>query len=132
MNSESNSNSINSLAENMNEISGNMTNKSIVMNNSLNTYNNTSIIIQISNFPRNCPYLKTDDSFKAPKIEFLNENSMKLNNTEKDINSYLKEVDKNEFDFSYNKCQICHKKITNFFVKNARKIFVEIVKIFSI
>ena len=38
MNSESNSNCINSLAENMNEISGNMTNKSIVKNNSLNPY----------------------------------------------------------------------------------------------
>ena len=35
-------------------------------------------------------------------MEFLNENSMKLNNTEKDINSYLKEIYKNEFDFSYN------------------------------
>ena len=130
MNSESNSNWINSLAENMNEISGNMTNKSIVKNNSLNPYNDTSINIEeILNYPRNCPYLKTDGSSRAPKMEFLNENSMKLNNTEKDINSYLKEIYKNEFDFSYNKCL---KRITNFFVKNALKIFVEIVKIISI
>ena len=76
MNSESNRNYINSLAENMNEISGNMTNKSIVKNNSLNPYNDTSINIEILNYPRNCPYLKTDASSRAPKMEFLNENSI--------------------------------------------------------
>ena len=98
------------------------TNKSIVKNNSLNPYNDTSINIEILNYPRNCPYLKTDGSSRVLKMEFLNENSMKLNNTEKDINSYLKEIYKNEFDFfSYNKCQICHKKNNEFFCKKCSK-----------
>ena len=121
MYSESNGNSINPLAANMNEISANMSNNPIVMNNSLNTYNDTSINIQFSNCQRNCPYLKTDNSSQVPKIEFLNENSMKLNNAEKDINSYLKEINKNEFDFSYNKCQICHKKNNEYFCKKCSK-----------
>ena len=123
MYSESNGNSINPLAANMNEISANMSNNPIVMNNSLNTYNDTSINIQFSNCQRNCQYLKTDNSSRVPKMKFYNENSMKLNNAEKDINSYLKEINKNEFVI---------KKIMNIFVKNALKIFVEIVKIFSI
>ena len=78
MSIESNNNSNNSFAADISEISLDMSNKSIKKND-LDSDSELSIYLEIFK-NKNCPYLKTDNFPQIPKIELLNEHSMKFNN----------------------------------------------------
>ena len=123
MSIESNNNSNNSFANDISEISLDMSNKSIKKND-LDSDSELSIYLEIFK-NKNCPYLKTENFPQIPKIELLNEHSMKFNNIEKDINTYLQEINKNKYDFNYNKCQICHEKNNKYFCEKCSKNICE-------
>ena len=131
MDIEPNDNNNIPLEEDMDEISENMSNKSIEKDDPDSDSDDevSSIFIKLLKDLRNCPYVKSDNSSEIPRIEFLNERTMKYNNKIIDINSYLKEISKNKFDYNYNKCEICHKKNNEYFCKNCSKNICEKCKI---
>lgn len=117
MSLESSDNNSKTMAKNLDEISQDMSNKSIEKKDD----NDTSIYKKFLEGLKLCPYVNTDNSQKIPIMEFLNELSMKYNNKEKDINSYLLEVQKNKYNPNFNKCEICHNKGNKYFCKKCSK-----------